>query len=112
MGMDRNTYFAFGAKIAENAYDLDWEKFEPGGLWHPILFTYDVNFLMAGDHDRDKMFLTTFCKQVEYGTYERVNPFSLGSEENEWKFQLQMVADQIGMELLEEPAWFVIPDVS
>lgn len=112
MGMSHSTYFAFGAKIADNAYTMDWEQFEPGGLHYPTLFAYGVGFLMAGNYDQDKLFLTGYCKRVELGDHERVNPFSLGHQENDWKYNIQRVADEIDVPLLEEPAWFCIPDMS
>lgn len=112
--MYHSAYFAFGAKIAENAYDsgIDFEEFEGGGRWNATLFSYDVGWLMAGNYDRDKLFLTTYCESVDLGSYARVDPFSLGHQENDWKHNLQMVADECGFELLEEPAWFFIPDLS
>lgn len=112
MGYYHSTYFAFGAKIAEDAYSVDREQFEHGGLWYPTLVSYDVGHLAAGDYDRHKLFLTTYCTSVDLGEYKRVDPFSLGHQESDWKHNLQMVADEIGMELLEEPAWFCIPDLS
>lgn len=112
MGYYHSTYFGFGAKIAENAYSVDRDQFEYGGLWYATLVSYDVGHLAVGDYDRDKLFLTTYVKDVDLGSYMRVDPFSLGHQEGMWKHNLQMVADEIGMELLEEPAWFCIPDLS
>lgn len=112
MGMYHSTYFAFGSKVADNAYSVDWEQFESGGLYFPTLVAYDVSWLMAGNYDNDKLFLTTYCKRVQLGSYERVDPFSLGHQENDWKHNLQMVADECKLELLEEPAWFCVPDMS
>lgn len=112
MGYTKSTYFAFGAKIAEDAFSVDREEFEHGGLWYPTFVSYDVCHLSAGNYDEDKLFLTTYCKEVYLGEYFRVDPFSLGYQERDWKHNLQMVADEIGMELLEEPAWFCIPDLA
>lgn len=112
MGMYHSTYFAFGAKIADNAYSVDWEQFESGGLFHPTLVAYDVCFLMAGNYDSDKMFLTTYCKSVKLGEYERIDPFELDTQSLGWKYNLEKVAEAIKMPLLETPAWFCLPDMS
>lgn len=112
MGYYKSTYFAFGAKIAEDAFSVDREQFESGGLWYPTLVSLDICHLSAGDYDRDKLFLTTYCKSVELGEYMRVDPFSLGHQEGMWKHNLQLASEEIGMPLLEEPAWFCIPDLA
>lgn len=112
MSMSHSTYFAFGAKVADNAYTVDWEQFEYGGIWHPTLVAYDVSYLMAGNYDQDKMFFTTYCKRVDLGDYERVNPFELETQALGWDYNLRRVADETGTELLEDPAWFCIPDMA
>ena len=113
MGMYHTTYFAFGGKIADNAFEhMDLvEKFEPEGEFHAVLSSYDVGYLIAGDYDRDKLFLTTACESVDLGKYMRVSPDVHGVEAD-WTHNLQMVADEIGVELLENPAWFVVLDLS
>jgi len=112
MGMQHSTYFAFGAKIAQDAYAVDWEELEPGGIWHPTLMAYDVGFLMAGDYDRDMMFLTSYCKRVEPGWYERINAFEINIQVLGCQHNLRSVAAEIGHPLIEEPSWFVVPDLS
>jgi hypothetical protein len=112
MGMHHSTYWGFGSKISEDPYKVYIEDFESGGLFHSTLTTYDVDWLLAGDYDDNKLFLTTYMESLEPGQYRRVNPFTLRQGESGWKHNLRMVADEIGMPLLEEPAWFCIPDLS
>lgn len=112
MGMYHSTYFAFGSKISDNAYSEDWEQFEAGGLFHPMLVAWDVSSLMAGNYDGDKLFLTTYCKLVKLGDYERIDPFELDVQSLGWKYNLEKVSEAIQMPLLETPSWLCIPDMS
>lgn len=114
MGMYHETYFAFGAKINDNAYSVMSliEEFEGGGRYNQLLGAHGVGWLMAGNYDNDRLFLTTYCESVDLGKYVRVDPGLMEHRKTDWTRNLQVVAKEIGVELLEEPSWFVIPDLS
>lgn len=113
MGMYYSTYFAFGVQVAANAYESDLlRRLEEVEDIDRLCTDLGVNYLLAGDYDRDRLFLTTHCEKVDWGEVKRVDPFSLGHQEGEWRERLFQAADRLGISLDEEPAWFVVPDVS
>jgi len=113
MGMSYSTYFGFGAQIAECAYDHPlWRSIDDPEDINDMVRDLGVSYLLAGDYDHDRLFLVTYCQEVDYGDVARVDPFSLGHQENDWKEKLLQAASVLGVELEEEPAWFVVPDVS
>lgn len=113
MGMYYSTYFAFGVQVARNAYDSDlMRRFDDIDDIGQVVRHLGVNYLLAGDYDNDRLFLTTHCESVDWGEVKRVDPFSLGHQEGEWREKLFQAADLLGISLDEEPAWFVVPDVS
>ena len=113
MGMYYSTYFAFGVQVARYAYDSDlMHRLEDVEDIDKVVGHLGVNYLLAGDYDRDRLFLTTYCKSVDWGEVAKVDPFSLGHQETEWKAKLLQAAELLEIELDDEPSWFVVPDVS
>jgi hypothetical protein len=115
MGYYYSTYVAFGSLVEEDtckAMDLH-ERLEYLGDLNPILNRYDgVGFLLAGNYDNDKLFLTTECISVALGRTIRLD-FSTFPEEDleEWSRTLKQASEALGIPLLHEPCWFVIPDL-
>jgi hypothetical protein len=110
MSIDYTTYFAYGAKIADT-YEPELTEAMEGPLWDKLQ-QLGVNYLWAGDYDRDGLYLTAYCKEVKPGEVRRLSIFDLETEPLGWDFALRRAATLLEVELMESPAWFVMHDVS
>ncbi|MGW4388228.1 hypothetical protein [Streptomyces sp. NPDC004685] len=114
MGMYHSAYFAYGLRIPIEGHA--WEEAE---RLDPELQKLkercpDVGYLTAGDYDRDMVFLTAQCTEVELGEYGRA---SLATREQcaAWDAQLANAVHDLGYADrpgLEAPGWICVPDLS
>lgn len=110
MSIDYTTYFAYGAKITDR-YEPELMETMEGPLWERLQHLR-VNFLWAGDYDRDSLYLTTYCKEVKPGEIRRLSIFDLETDALGWDFALRRATTLLKVDPMESPAWFIMHDVS
>ncbi|MCL7377439.1 hypothetical protein [Streptomyces sp. 35G-GA-8] len=99
MGMYHSTYFAYGFQIPQTDPDR--------------LEDLELGYLLAGDYDRDMVFLVTQCVEVRLGTYKTVRPHDATQGQYEdWDEQLRAAAETLAVTPITEPGWIVVPDLS
>lgn len=123
MGMQHSTYVFYGvlvgahnAKVDEqNSYEV--REFLAEQLGDDTeMVTEHVRHFMCGDYDRNDIYLIidqdgNFSREVSPGD---VRTLGLGPElpTDQWNVWLADAADELGLEILHGPRWFVVPDVS
>lgn len=111
MGMYHSTYFAYGFQIPTVGM-VDLEDLDTQLQRHKEQHGGDVGYLSAGDYDRDMVFLTTECTEVDLGKFEIVTPQTHSPEQYEtWNKALRAAAQSLGV-VPRAPGWIVVPDLS
>jgi hypothetical protein len=111
MGMYHSTYFAYGVHVAGGD---DHERLEEEFPKHKGQIP-DVGYLFAGNYDRDQLFLTTVCTEVDLGEWKHVTPQSHTAEQlAAWDRQLSDAVDLLGYgdRAVSAPGWLCVPDLS
>lgn len=108
MGISRTVISIYGIRICD---DTDWLALDndPGQCRN----SGQVGYIRAGAYDRQMMFLALRWKHVEPGEYilhsgERPNANKF--ERDRWNSDLHAEADRLGLEIIDGPGWFTMPD--
>lgn len=103
-------YAIYGLRLAD---DTDWYALEedPGHC----LNNGTVGYFRVGAHKKRMTFLATQWAPVEPGKYvyhsgEKPNAHKF--ERDRWNSDLRAVADRLGLDVVEEPGWYTIPNES
>lgn len=108
------THF-YGVRIPD---DTDWLALEddPGQISYngdTNVYGGRVGYLMAGAYDADMMFLAINWQHIEPGGYvyhSGEKPNANKFERDRWNDDLRAMADHLGVEIIEGPGWFTVPD--
>lgn len=103
MGIWTSAYVAYGVQIP----DTDVEMMEAG------TYPAGVGYLHAGGYDREMTFITAYCESADIGDVQRFRPQDYTADTYAmWNAGIRDAAASIGVELTEDPGWFVVPDQS
>lgn len=120
MGISRSTYVFYGVLVGKSCndhnepytYDL-WQQFTEKFGENTEFVANDVRWFTAGKYDANDMYLVIDpdgfdSKEVKPDRF-RVLPAPVDSS---WGLKLWRAARDLGLEILEGPAWFVVADES
>lgn len=114
MGMYYDAKFAYGAKVADPA-DVDWGKFEnaetSGTKEYEICKKYGVHFMLAGNYDRDMLFLVKFSNSVSLGGYKVLTRGSF-VKTDDMDEDVRNAAKELGYPVLDGPGYILVADLS
>lgn len=105
---DRSFYHGYGIRIQDS---LDFEEIQ-----QKIPYPGPVFYLSAGDYDADMNWI--FISQeadpeIKSGHYVKIDPYqATDAGYPEWDWLLVDTAQRLGLEILDGPAWFFVPDYS
>lgn len=110
MGYYTSAYVMYGAEVAtERVYRTSEWLENPGA--NAILRKNDVGFATAGPYDNDFLFLCRHFQEAEMGEY-KVLSHPNSQTEAEDRLAILTTAQELGLSLVKQPAWLVVPDVS
>lgn len=116
MGMYYEAYCAYGILVQRpGGVDFDMiESMDTGGTReNDLMRENNVGHLLAGNYDRDMLFLVTDSHSVDLGTYAIIDNESIRQFDYEGNNQrLKNVVDALGLEILSGPGWILVPDLS
>jgi hypothetical protein len=109
MGTRQDTVSFYGLRVQD---DADWEELDEsiGQCSNNGV----VGYLQAGACDQDMTFLALWWRHVEPGEYvlhSGERPVASEEQRREWNDQLRAVAQRLGLEVVDGPGWFTMPDV-
>jgi hypothetical protein len=116
MGYYHSSYFAYGALVAKPA-DVDYDLIEfmdiEGEEANDIMKKYGLGHLLAGNYDRDMLFIVTKCHSVDLGKYEMINQQRMKDFDyvNNYTRVMEGIRE-LGLEVIDGPGWILIPDMS
>lgn len=108
--MQRTTYSIYGIRLPD---DTDGHALEE--LTGQCTNDGAVGVFWAGAHDRDMTFLALRWTEIEPGNYvyhSGDGPNASRFTREQWNSQLRDAAARLGVEIVEGPGWFTIPDES
>jgi hypothetical protein len=111
--MFHSTYFAYGVNVSTT--EPAWAEAErlDKALTPLADRCPDVGYLTAGDYDRDRVFLTTQCDEVDLGDYKHVTPETVTPEQlADWDRQLAVAVAELGYADSTPAGWLCVPDLS
>jgi hypothetical protein len=110
MGYYTSAYVMYGAEVAtERAYrTAEWLE-NPAA--NAILHKWDVGYAQAGPYDNDFLFLCKHFQEAEMGEY-KVLKHPDSQTEAEDRLAILAAAQELGLSLVKQPEWLVVPDVS
>ena len=122
MGYDTSAYAFYGVHIPREQWGDPHAGGEPDRVQEVLsansLAVPDVGYLMAGDYDRDMLFLTADVTpnedvEVRLGTFRRFEPAS-SHRLMKLTDQLNEAVKLLGYDILEldAPAYIAVPDYS
>lgn len=108
------THF-YGVRVPD---DTDWLALDedPGPCRNnggTEAYNGQVGYTKAGAYDQDMMFLCINWKHVEPGEYilhSGEKPNANKFERDRWNDDLRAEADRLGLEIIDGPGWFTMPD--
>jgi hypothetical protein len=130
MGMVRSTYVFYGVLVArhdnteDEPYTYDLRQKLEERFPNTDRVADNVRWWTAGNYDRNDMYLVIDrdghnSKEVEPGQRRVIEVdatlHSTRSGQHNldgWREQLRNAADALELEVLDGPAWFIVPDVS
>lgn len=108
------THF-YGVRVPDDTAWLALEE-DPGQCRNngdTNVYGGQIGYLQAGAYDQDMTFLAINWKHIEpgeyvfhSGEYPNANKF----ERDRWNDDLRAEADRLGLEIVEGPGWFTLPD--
>jgi len=108
------THF-YGVRIPD---DTDWMALdEDPGQCHnngdTSVYDGKIGYLMAGAYDADMKFLAVNWKHIEPGQYVLHSgkyPNAHKFDRDRWNDDLAAEAERLGLEIIDGPGWFTLPD--
>src|SRR5688572_1500086 len=105
MAIFTTVYVGYGVRLLDETLTAkELEKRLEKNRWP------EVDFLMAGDYDKDKPYLTTFMEQCELGEYKTFGMVNAEVEES-WDAMLNEVMEHNGWPW-QQATWFIVADQS
>lgn len=108
MSISRTVTHFYGVRVPD---DTDWLALEddPGHC----LNNGEVGVFRAGAYDKHMVFLAREWRRIEPGEYvfhSGVHAVAPKFERDRWNDDLTTVADRLGLDIIDGPGWFTMPD--
>ena len=111
MGYYTSAYVMYGAEVATERVHRTVELVLESDQGREILNRWDVGYAQAGPYDNDFLFLCKHFHEAEMGEYKVLkHPDSQAAADD--RLAILGAAQELGLSLVKEPNWLVVPDVS
>ena len=110
MGYYTSAYVMYGAEVAtERVYRTSEWLENPAA--NAILRKWGVGYATCGPYDNDVLFLCKHFQEAEMGEYKVLkHPDSRAAADD--RLAILEAAKELGLDLVKQPDWLVVPDVS
>ena len=110
MGYYTSAYVMYGAEVAtERVYRTSEWLENPAA--NAILRKWGVGYATCGPYDNDFLFLCKHFQEAEMGEYEVLSHPDSKAAAND-RLAILEAAKELGLALVKQPDWLVVPDVS